>query len=117
MELALTSSGVRRIVTSGKMAQILGLEGGFDMEGGLEVLRFFYRAGVRMIQFVHHRSTSSFADSYGDDVQIWNGINDRGRSIIREMNRLGILIDISHATEATQWQVIEASREPMVASH
>src|SRR5262245_12642283 len=54
MELALTSADVRRIVASGKMAQVLGLEGGFDMEGDLDVLRFFYRSGVRMIQFVHH---------------------------------------------------------------
>jgi membrane dipeptidase len=117
MELALTSADVRRIVANGKMAQVLGLEGGFDMEGDLDVLRFFYRAGVRMIQFVHHRTTSAFADSYGDEVQKWGGINARGREIVREMNRLGILIDISHATEATQWQVIEASQAPIVASH
>ncbi len=117
MELALDSADVRRIVAEGKMAQVLGLEGGFDMDGDLDVLRFFYRAGVRMIQFVHHRTTSSFADSYGDTVQVWNGINERGRKIVREMNRLGILIDISHATEATQWQVIEASQSPVVASH
>jgi membrane dipeptidase len=116
-ELALTSADVRRIVASGKMAQVLGLEGGFDMDGDLDVLRFLYRAGVRMTQFVHHRTTSSFADSYGDEVQVWNGINDRGREIIREMNRLGILIDISHATEATQYQIIEASQAPVVASH
>jgi membrane dipeptidase len=117
MELALSSADVRRIVASGKMAQVLGLEGGFDMEGDLDVLRFLYRAGVRMTQFVHHRTTSSFADSYGDEVQVWNGINDRGRQIIHEMNRLGILIDISHATEATQYQIIEASQVPVVASH
>jgi len=117
MELALTSTDIRRIVAEGKMAQILGLEGGFDMEGDLEVIRFFYRAGVRMIQFVHHRMTSGFADSYGDEVQVWNGINERGRTIVRELNHLGILIDISHATEATQAQVIEASQAPVVASH
>jgi membrane dipeptidase len=117
MELALTSADVRRIVASGKMAQVLGFEGGFDMEGDLDVLQFFYRSGVRMMQFVHHRTTSAFADSYGDEVQVWNGINDLGRKIIREMNRLGILIEISHATEATQAQVIEASEAPVVASH
>jgi membrane dipeptidase len=117
MELALSSSDVRRIVASGKMAQVLGLEGGFDIEGDLDVLRFLYRAGVRMTQFVHHRTTSAFADSYGDEVQVWNGINDRGREIVREMNRLGILIDISHATEATQWGIVKASHAPVVASH
>jgi membrane dipeptidase len=99
------------------MAQVLGFEGGFDMDGDLDVLRFFYRSGVRMMQFVHHRTTSAFADSYGDEVQVWNGINDRGREIIREMNRLGILIEVSHATEATQAQVIATSKAPVVASH
>jgi membrane dipeptidase len=98
------------------MAQILGLEGGFDMDGDLDVLRLFYRLGVRMIQFVNHRTTNAFADSY-EDVQKWRGINAHGRKVIREMNRLGILIDISHATEATQLQVIEASEAPVVASH
>lgn len=117
MELALTSGDIRRIVAKGKMAHVLGLEGGFDMDGDIEVLRFFHRVGVRMLQFVHHRTTSGFADSYGDEVQRWNGINDRGRKLVREMNRLGILIDISHATIPTQEQVIETSEAPVVASH
>jgi membrane dipeptidase len=117
MELALDSADVRRIVAKGKMAHILGFEGGFDMDGDLEVLRFFHRVGVRMLQFVHHRTTSAFADSYGDEVQKWNGINDRGRRLVSEMNRLGILIDISHATIPTQEQIIETSKAPVVASH
>jgi len=117
MELALTPADVRRIVASGKMAHVLGFEGGFDMDGDPEVLRFFYRNGVRMLQFVHHRTTSAFADSYGDEVQKWNGINELGRKLVREMNRLGILIDISHATEVTQAQIIETSDAPVVASH
>jgi membrane dipeptidase len=117
MELALTSADVRRIVAKGKMAHVIGLEGGFDMDGDMEVLRFFHRVGVRMLQFVHHRTTSSFADSYGDEVQRWNGINERGRKLVREMNRLGILIDIAHATIPTQEQVIETSEAPVVASH
>jgi membrane dipeptidase len=117
MELALNSADVRRIVAKGKMAHILGFEGGFDMDGDLQVLRFFHRVGVRMLQFVHHRTTSSFADSYGDEVQKWNGINDRGRELVSEMNRLGILIDISHATIPTQEQIIKTSQAPVVASH
>jgi membrane dipeptidase len=117
MELALNSADVRRIVAKGKMAHILGFEGGFDMDGDVEVLRFFHRVGVRMLQFVHHRTTSSFADSYGDEVQMWNGINERGRKLVREMNRLGILIDISHATIPTQEQIIKVSDAPVVASH
>jgi membrane dipeptidase len=72
---------------------------------------------VRMLQFVHHRTTSAFADSYGDEVQKWAGINGLGKRLIGEMNRLGILIDISHATEAAQAQIIETSEAPVVASH
>ena len=116
MELALSSSDVRRIVAEGKMAQILGLEGGFDMEGDLDVLRLFHRLGVRMIQLVNHRTTNSFVDAYGTEEK-WKGINDRGRKIVREMNRLGIMIDISHTTEAAQLQIIEASHAPVIANH
>jgi membrane dipeptidase len=117
MELALTSADVRRIVGKGKQAHILGIEGGFDMDGDLDVLRFFYRVGVRMIQFVHHRTTSAFADSYGDEVQVWNGVNERGLNVIREMNRLGILIDVSHGTMLAQEQIVKESKAPVVASH
>lgn len=116
MALALNSSDVRGIVAQGKMAQILGLEGGFDMEGDLDVLRLFHRLGVRMIQMVNHRTTNAFADAYASE-QKWNGINDLGRAIIREMNRLGIMIDISHATDTAQLQIIEASRAPVIANH
>lgn len=116
MELALTSDDVRRIVADGKMAQLLGLEGGFDMEGDPAVLRLFHRLGVRMIQFVNHRTTNAFADAYGDEEK-WDGINKLGQTLIEEMNRLGIIIDISHATEQAQLQIIEESAAPVVASH
>jgi membrane dipeptidase len=116
MELALTSADARRIVASGKMAVILALEGGFDMEGDLDVLRLFHRLGVRLIQLSNHNTTNAFADA-GLGEQKWGGVNDLGRKVIREMNRLGILIDVSHASDAAQLQAIEASAAPVVASH
>lgn len=116
MELALSAADVRRIVGSGKMAVILALEGGFDMDGDLDVLRLFHRLGVRMVQFTNHNTTNAFADA-GVGEQKWGGINDQGRAVIREMNRLGIMIDISHASDAAQLQIIEASAAPVVASH
>ena len=116
MELALTSADVRRIVTSGKMAVILGIESGFDQEGDLDILRLWYRLGVRLIQF-SSQATNSYADSSVRGEARWNGINERGRRLIAEMNRLGIMIDIAHATEAAQRQIIEASRAPAVDSH
>ena len=96
MELALTSQDVRRITAQGKLAVILALEGGFDMEGDPDVLRLFHRLGVRMVQFANHDTTNALTDAL--DVRKWNGISERGREIIREMNRLGIVIDISHAS-------------------
>lgn len=116
MELALSTADVRRIVGSGKVAVILALEGGFDMEGDLDVLRLFHRLGVRLVQFTNHTTTSAFVDA-GVGEQKWGGITEHGRTVIREMNRLGILIDISHASDAAQLQIIEASAAPVVASH
>ena len=116
MELALTAADVRRIVGSGKTAVILALEGGFDMEGDLDVLRLFYRLGVRLVQFTNHNTTNAFVDA-GLGDQAWGGITDHGHAVVREMNRLGIMIDISHASDAAQLEIIEASAAPVVASH
>jgi membrane dipeptidase len=72
--------------------------------------------GLRMSQFTTYTETSSYADG-GSGPAVWNGINDRGRAIVREMNRLGIVIDVAHASEATQRAVIEASAAPVTDSH
>jgi len=116
MELALTSSDVRRIVASGKMAVMLSIEAGFDQEGDIDILRLWHRLGVRVIQF-SSQVTTAYADSSVRGGVKWSGINEKGRRLIAEMNRLGMLIDISHATEAAQRQIIAASRAPVVASH
>jgi len=116
MELALTSADVRRIVAKGKLAVILGIESGFDQEGDIDILRLWYRLGVRLIQF-SSQVTNSYADSSLRGEPRWNGINDRGRRLIAEMNRLGIIIDIAPATETAQRQIIEASKAPVVESH
>jgi membrane dipeptidase len=101
-------------VASGKLAVILGIESGFDQQGDLDVLRLWYRLGVRLVQFPGQVTTA-----FGDATRgaKWDGINDRGRGLIAEMNRLGIMIDVTHATEAAQRQIIQASRAPVVASH
>jgi membrane dipeptidase len=116
MELALSMADVERIAAAKKMAVILGLEAGWDMDGDLQVLRFLHRMGLRMSQFTTYTGTSSYADG-GSGPVVWNGINDQGREIVREMNRLGIVIDLSHASEATQRDVIEASAAPVTDSH
>ncbi len=116
MALALTSADVRRIVGEGKLAAILTLEGGFDTEGDLDILRLFHRLGVRMIQLTSHSTTNAYVDAHADE-QRRGGLTDHGRRIVAEMNRLGIIIDVSHASDAAQLQVIEASRAPVVGSH
>ena len=116
MELALSAADVRRIVAGGKLAVILGIESGFDQEGDLDILRLWYRLGVRVIQF-SSQVTNSYADSSARGGVKWNGINERGRRLVAEMNRLGMVIDITHATEAAQRQIIAASKAPVVASH
>ena len=116
MELALTSADVRRIVASGKTAVLLGVEAGFDQDGDIDILRLWYRLGIRSIQFSSHWATS-YADAAFPGAEHWNGINERGRQLIAEMNRLGMLIDITHSTEPAMRQIVEASRAPVVASH
>ena len=117
MELALSSADVRRIVGGGRMAVVLALEGGFDTEGDLDVLRLFYRLGVRMVQLTNHDTSNVIADAYVPGEQKWKGISDHGRTVIQEMNRLGIVIDISHASAAAKLQSIQAGRAPVVTSH
>lgn len=115
MALALTAADVQRIVANGKMAVILGLEAGWDYEGDLDVLRLLHRFGLRLAQFTSHDVTNAYADA--NRVRKWGGINDKGREIIREMNRLGIVIDVSHASDEAQRQIIEASAAPVTNSH
>lgn len=117
MALALTASDARRIVASGRLAVFLGVEAGFDHEGDPDVLRALYRLGLRVVQFSTQTCFNSFADSEIGGPPVWNGINDRGRELVELMNSLGILIDITHATEQAQDQIIAASSSPVVASH
>jgi membrane dipeptidase len=105
------------------MAVFLGIESGFDHEGDPDVLAAFYRLGLRSIQFATQSGFNAFADSAlaptqgGQKPDHYNGINQRGRELVQRMNELGVLIDITHGTEAVHLQLIEASRAPVVASH
>jgi membrane dipeptidase len=123
MGLARTVPEARAIVASGRMAVFLGIESGFDHEGDPDVMAAFYRLGLRSIQFATQSGFNAFADSAlaatqgAQQPDHYHGINARGRELVRRMNELGILIDITHGTEAVHLQLIEASRAPVVASH
>jgi membrane dipeptidase len=116
IEIALDASDIERIAGAGKIAAVLDLEGAFDKEGDLTVLRAFYDLGLRSMQIAGNSRNHSFADSSCCAAR-WNGINDRGRALVREMNRLGMVINLSHASEATWMQVVEESEDPVISSH
>lgn len=123
MAVALSVPEARSIVASGRMAVFLGIESGFDHEGDPDVMAAFHRLGLRSIQFATQSGFNAFSDSAlagtqgGQQPDHYHGINERGRELVRRMNELGILIDITHGTEAVHLQLIEASRVPVVASH
>jgi membrane dipeptidase len=116
IEIAHTASDIERINKAGKMAAVLDLEGGFDLDGDLGILRDLYRLGLRSAQLPAHNWTNNFADSCCAPPK-WHGLNDRGRAVIREMNRLGMIINISHASDETISQAIDVSADPIVATH
>jgi membrane dipeptidase len=116
IELALNGADIDRIHKSGKIAALLDLEGGFDLDGDLGVLRMLYRLGLRSAQLPAHNWANNFADSCCAPPK-WNGLNDRGRAVVAEMNRLGMVINVSHASDATIEQVLDISTDPVIATH
>jgi len=115
MGLALTVADARSIAASGRMAVFLSIESGWDHEGDIDVLRAFYRLGLRGTQFATQTEFNDLADDGGNPH--WGGLSPNGREVIAEMNRLGMMIDITHASALSQAQIIEASNGPVVASH
>jgi membrane dipeptidase len=116
LELARTASDIERINRQGKMAAFLDLEGGYDLDGDLNLLRALYRLGLRSMQLTAHNQTNGFIDSCCDEPK-WKGINEHGRKVIAEMNRLGMLINVAHASDEAILQTVAASRHPVIYSH
>ena len=116
IELALTGSDIERINKSGKIAAFLDLEGGYDLHGDLHLLRALYRLGLRSMQLTAHNTTNAFIDAC-NDVYTWGGINDHGKAVIKEMNDLGMVINVAHASNAAILQSVAASRHPVIYSH
>jgi membrane dipeptidase len=116
IELAKNASDIARINKAGKIAAVLDLEGGFDLDGDLGVLRDLYRLGLRSAQLSAHNWANNFADSCCSPAK-YHGLNDRGRAVVREMNRLGMVINVSHSSDETIAQTVELSSLPVVATH
>lgn len=114
MSVCLNAQDIENAVTSGKVAAILSVEGGEALNGELSVLRQLYRLGVRsMLLTWNHRNL--LAD--GAEEKHGAGLSEFGRQVVAEMNRLGMIVDVSHLCEASFYDVLELSSEPLIASH
>ncbi len=115
LALALSADDIVRIHKSGRVASLIGIEGGHQIGGSLAALRQFYDLGARYMTLTHFKN-NEFADSATDDPK-YHGITDFGRTVIHEMNRLGMLVDLSHVSPETMRDAIAASKAPVIFSH
>ena len=115
IELAMTASEVERIAGAGKIAAVLTLEGGHQIADDLSVLRMYHRLGIRSMTLTHFRN-NNWADA-STDRPAHGGLTDFGRQVVREMNRLGIIVDISHVSDQTFQDVLAVTTKPVIASH
>ncbi len=116
IEIARNASDIERITNQGRIAAVLDLEGGFDLDGDPAVLRSLYRLGLRSFQLSAHNWTSNFGDSCCSPPK-WHGLTERGRALIREANRLGMVVNVSHASDEAIAQALETSTAPILATH
>jgi membrane dipeptidase len=113
---ALTADDVRRAHQQHKIAALMGIEGGHAIEDSLRLLRDFYALGIRYMTLTHSNS-NHWADSSGDANKPNNGLTAFGKDVVREMNRIGMMVDISHVADKTFWDALEVSAAPPFASH
>jgi membrane dipeptidase len=118
--LAISAKDIEEAHRRGKIAALMGIEGGHAIEDSLRLLRDYYDLGIRYMTLTHS-NTNNWADSSGDiddaKVKHHNGLTDFGKQVVREMNRLGMMVDISHVADKTFWDALEVSRAPIFASH
>ena len=115
LELAQSADDIVRIHRAGKVAILMGVEGGHIIEDDLRMLEIFYHLGVRYMTLTHTKNTK-WADSSTDKAQ-WNGLTEFGRRVVERMNRLGMLVDISHVSDKTFYDVLATTKAPVIASH
>lgn len=119
IELALTSDDVRRIVASGKKVAMIGVENAYPIGEDLSKIEEYQKRGARYMSLAHN-GHSQFSDSNtGEKDSVWlhNGLSDLGKQAIAEMNRVGIMVDISHPSREAMLQMVELSKVPIIASH
>jgi membrane dipeptidase len=120
LQLCTSADQILAAHSRGKFAVLMGIEGGHSIEDSLALLRDYYRLGVRYMTLTWS-NTNNWADSSGDiddpTIQHHDGLTPFGKQVVQEMNRLGMLVDISHVSDKTFWDVISTSRTPVIASH
>ncbi|HYC75678.1 dipeptidase [Brevundimonas sp.] len=114
-ELATTAADIERIHRRGRIASLIGMEGGYSIDDSLGLLREFHDAGARYMTLTHS-TTTTWADS-ATDAPKWGGLNPFGEEVVREMNRLGMMVDISHVSEETMMDAMRVSEAPVIFSH
>ena len=115
VELALTAADIERITRAGKIAAIFSLEGGHQIDDDLGVLRMYQRMGIRAMTLTHFRN-NNWADS-STDKPAHNGLTEFGKQVVREMNRIGIIVDVSHISDKTFYDTLAVSSKPVIATH
>jgi membrane dipeptidase len=120
MMMAFSVADIERAHREHKLAALMGIEGGHSIENDIHLLRDYYRLGVRYMTLTWS-NTNEWADSSGDisdpKVQHHNGLTDFGEQVVTEMNRLGMMVDISHVSDKTFWDAVGLSKAPVIASH
>jgi membrane dipeptidase len=114
-EMAYTADDVERVAAAGKVASLIGIEGGVAIENNLAQLRAFFTLGARYMTLTHN-TTLDWADA-ATDAPKHDGLTPFGERVVKEMNRLGMLVDISHVSPATMADALRVSRAPLIASH
>lgn len=115
IEMAYSAQDIQQAASRGVVAALIGVEGGHAIENSLQHLRNFYRLGVRYMTLTWN-NTNEWADASGDEPK-WSGLNEKGVAVVKEMNRLGMMVDISHVSDETFWDVLEVTQAPVIASH
>jgi membrane dipeptidase len=115
IEHATTAADIERIVKAGKIAAFLTVEGGHTIDDDLGVLRMYYQLGIRSMTLTHSRN-NTWADSSTDE-STHNGLTDFGKDVVREMNRLGMIVDVSHVADKTFYDALEVTTKPVMCTH
>jgi membrane dipeptidase len=115
LEFVTTAAGAGKAMKAGRVASLIGMEGGHSIGSSLAVLRQMYALGARYLTLTHSKNTP-WADS-ATDAPAHDGLTDFGRDVVREMNRLGMLVDLSHTSEATMMDVLDVAKAPVIFSH